>query len=285
MQQTKKRAMKLVGAVSPYALSTWRRENRSFVAHGHDADNVDAVIASYNIHKAVGLDRRFDPRRIISVIGELGADVVAVQEANKRFGARSCLLDLDILKHEHGLVPVPLEGEDRIHGWHGNLILFRNGEVTDARWLNLPGIEPRGAVMIDLTLDAGPLRIIAAHLGLFRSSRRQQVEMLVSLSEPEDGRPTILIGDLNEWRVGASSALQGLEPAFGPLHATIPSFPARFPVLPLDRVLARPHHLISHVDVHDTPLARVASDHLPIKAGIRLASLENASNTSASEAA
>ena len=285
MKQTKQRAMNLVKAVSPYALSTWRRENRSFVAHGHDASNVDAVIASYNIHKAVGLDRRFDPRRIITVISEMGADVVAVQEANKRFGGRPCLLDLDILQHECGLVPVPLDGEDQTHGWHGNLILFRNGEVTEARWLNLPGIEPRGAVMIDLTLEAGPLRIIAAHLGLLRSSRRQQVEMLLSLSEPEDGRPTMLMGDLNEWRIGSSSALRGLEPAFGPLHATIPSFPSHFPVLPLDRVLARPHNLISHVELHDTPLARIASDHLPVKASIRLSQSSGAPGMSVSEAA
>ena len=272
MLQTKHHAMRLVEAVSPYTLSALRGGNKAFRAHGHDADQVDAVIASYNIHKAVGLDRRFDPRRVISVIGELDADVVAVQEANKRFGQRSCLLDLDLLKHECGLVPVPLDGEDRMHGWHGNLILFRNGEVSEARWLNLPGIEPRGAVMIDLTLKAGPLRIIAAHLGLLRRCRRQQVDALLALAEPDDDRPTMLMGDLNEWRVGTRSALKGLEPVFGPLHATIPSFPSRFPILPLDRVLARPHNLISSVELHNTPLARIASDHLPIKAGIRLSS-------------
>ncbi|MCG5484995.1 MAG: EEP domain-containing protein, partial [Sinorhizobium meliloti] len=43
-----------------------------------------------------------------------------------------------------------------------------------------------------------------------------------------------------------------------------------FPLLPLDRVLGNPHHLVTSVAVHDTPLARVASDHLPVKASIDL---------------
>lgn len=270
MLRAKRKTMKLVESVSPYAVSTLRRENRAFRADGHDDAEVDTLVASYNIHKAVGLDRRFDPRRIISVIEEINADVVAIQEANQRFGARSCLLDLDILRHDCGLTPVPLGADDRKHGWHGNLLLFRNGEVTNAKWLKLPGIEPRGAVMVDLSMEAGPIRIIAAHLGLLRRCRRQQVDALLSLAEPEDGRATFLMGDLNEWRVGERSALKGLEPAFGPLHASIPSFPSRFPVLALDRVLAKPHNLISSVELHDTPLARIASDHLPIKAGVRL---------------
>ena len=270
MLRKARNAMKFVESVSPYAMSTLRGANRAFTSHDHDHDEINAVIASYNVHKAVGLDRRFDPRRTMSVIREIGADVIAIQEANKRFGERSCLLDFNVLERESGLVPVPVEGEVQDHGWHGNLILFRNGKVTDTHWLNLPGIEPRGAVMIDLTLEAGPLRIIAAHLGLLRRSRAQQVEAILSLTEPEDGRPILLMGDLNEWRVGSRSALRGLEPTFGPLHASIPSFPSRFPVLALDRVLAKPHNLISSVELHDTPLARIASDHLPIKAGIRL---------------
>ena len=156
------------------------------------------------------------------------------------------------------------------HGWHGNLILFREGTVTSARQLALPGIEPRGALVIDLTLKTGPLRIIAAHLGLLRNSRAKQVETLLGAAQPQDKRPTLLMGDLNEWRLGRRSALNGLAPEFGPLHATLPSFPSRFPVLALDRVLGRPHDLICGVELHDTPLARVASDHLPIKASIRL---------------
>lgn len=271
MQQAKRRVSDLVGTAVPFGMPALGRRTTSYVA-GHAANGrADTVIASYNIHKAVGRDRKFDPDRTISVIKELDADIIALQEANKRFGERVCLLDMARLERECGLVPVALEEPRKQHGWHGNIILFREGTVTSARPLALPGVEPRGAVVIDLTLAAGPLRVIAAHLGLLHRCRRQQVEMLLSFAEAHDDRPTLLMGDLNEWRLGKRSSLRGLEPAFGPLHATIPSFPARFPVLALDRVLAKPHDLISSVELHDTPLARVASDHLPVKAQISLA--------------
>jgi endonuclease/exonuclease/phosphatase family metal-dependent hydrolase len=80
----------------------------------------------------------------------------------------------------------------------------------------------------------------------------------------------LLTGDLNEWRLGRRSSLRALEPTFGPLHADVASFPVHFPVWSLDRILASPHSLVSRLEVHDTPLARVASDHLPIKASIKL---------------
>ena len=82
--------------------------------------------------------------------------------------------------------------------------------------------------------------------------------------------PTILIGDLNEWRVGRRSSLSPLSPVFDPASGAVPSFPSRFPVLALDRALGHPHDLVTSVEVHDSPLARVASDHLPIKAHIDL---------------
>jgi endonuclease/exonuclease/phosphatase family metal-dependent hydrolase len=258
-----------VGLFSPLVISTFRQERKSYVAH-HGHRSGDALIASYNIHKGVGLDRRFDPYRIISVIKEIGADVIALQEADQRFGDRSGLLDLAALKRECGLTPVPMENPQGGHGWHGNVILFRHGTVSAARQLTLPGVEPRGALVVDLMLSAGPLRIIAAHLGLLRRSRAKQVKALVSAASLDDGTPTVLVGDLNEWRLGKRSSLQGLSPVFGPLQAAIPSFPSRFPVWALDRVLGNPHSLISSVELHETALARIASDHLPIKAVVSL---------------
>ena len=254
-----------------FGLAKAQGKPTSHVVHHSGGARGDTLIASYNIHKGVGIDRRFDPARIVSVIREIDADVIALQEANQRFGERACLLDLAMLERECGLVAVPPVRSGQHHGWHGNIILFREGTVTGARQIALPGVEPRGALVIDLTLNAGPLRIIAAHLGLLRHSRAKQVGALLSEAEADDGRPTLLMGDLNEWRLGRRSSLQGLAPDFGPLHATVPSFPSRFPVLALDRVLAKPHNLIAGVELHDTPLARMASDHLPVKAGIKLA--------------
>ncbi len=243
----------------------------------HDGDSVsetgthsEIVVASYNVHKCVGLDRRFDPVRTMQVISEIDADVIALQEADQRFGDRAGLLDLAAVERETGLIPVPLAGRLKSHGWHGNVVLFRKGSVASARQLVLPGAEPRGAVIVDLELEAGPLRVIAAHFGLLRHSRKLQAGTLLTAAELHSDKPTVLVGDLNEWRLGKRSSLRSLEPAFGPAHAIVPSFPSRFPVLALDRVMVRPHNLLTDVQAHDTALARIASDHLPIRAVIRL---------------
>jgi endonuclease/exonuclease/phosphatase family metal-dependent hydrolase len=233
----------------------------------------DLLISSYNVHKCVGIDKKFDPDRVAHVIGEIGADIIAIQEADKRFGERTGLLDLVRLHRENSLVPVPVTSlYPKGHGWHGNLLLFREGVVRRVQQLGLPGLEPRGALVVDIDLEAGPLRIIAAHLGLLRHSRQQQSEAIRNAVNADPGRPTLLLGDLNEWRVGKGSSLHFLRPVFDPAKNAVPSFPSRFPVLALDRVLGHPHSLVTAIEVHDTPLARVASDHLPIKAHIDLKS-------------
>lgn len=230
-------------------------------------------IASWNLHKCVGTDGRFDPHRSVAVIAELGADLVALQEADRRFGRRVGLLDRRQLEKHAGLVPLPISDLPDGHGWHGNAILVRPGTTARLRRLALPGAEPRGAVVADLDLPQGKLRIVAAHFGLLpRCRRRQSAAILAALAEAEP-MPTVLCGDLNEWNPGARSSLHALTPLFGPVVPGPASFPTRMPILPLDRILAWPQPLVSNVEVHDSPLARVASDHLPLTAHLHLAAI------------
>lgn len=227
------------------------------------------TIASYNVHKCVGTDGRFDPSRIVEVLAEVDADIVALQEADERLGQRAGLLDLDELRERTGLMPVHTPTGTRSHGWHGNIILARDGMVKDVKPMPLPGLEPRGALLVDFDLKGVPLRVVAAHFGLLRHSRKRQASALLEATQSVI-HPTVILGDLNEWRVNTRSALLSLLPHFGPLHASLPSFPSRFPLLALDRILARPAGLISSLEVHHSPLARIASDHLPLKARLRL---------------
>jgi endonuclease/exonuclease/phosphatase family metal-dependent hydrolase len=227
----------------------------------------ELVVASYNIHKCVGTDGRFEPARIAAVIAEMDADVVAVQEADKRFGRRHGLLDIKALEKQTGLSLIPTSEEANGHGWHGNALLLRKGKVRDMRRLALPGAEPRGALVVDLDLPAGPLRLVAAHLGLFRRSRRWQVRSILDAIEQGPRMPILLVGDLNEWRPGRKSSLHELRPVFGPLSHSHFSFPSYFPVIALDRVIGSPG-LVTAMEVHDSRLAQVASDHLPLKATI-----------------
>jgi endonuclease/exonuclease/phosphatase family metal-dependent hydrolase len=235
----------------------------------HD-DDPCTTIASYNVHKCVGTDGRFDPDRVAAVVQELDADVVALQEADVRVGSAQGLLDLAALQRTTDLSPVHTSELSPNHGWHGNLILARNRVVESVKRIKLPGLEPRGALIVDLELKGVPLRFIAAHFGLLRRSRAQQASALIEATHSVL-RPTILLGDLNEWRVRpTNSSLFELAPHFGPINAPLPSFPSRYPLLALDRILARPQEIISSIEVHQSPLARVASDHLPIKARLNL---------------
>ncbi len=116
------------------------------------------IFASYNIHKCIGTDRKFDPERVMEVIAEIGPDVIALQEADRRFGDRAGLLDLPWLEKRTGLVPVPVATRHAGHGWHGNVVLVRSGLVRELKQVSLPGLEPRGALVVDLDLGPGPLR-------------------------------------------------------------------------------------------------------------------------------
>ncbi len=118
------------------------------------------VAATYNVHKCVGTDGKFDPGRIVDVIAEIDADVITLQEADRRTGIRNGLLDLDRLQRDCGLTLIPVAIRPASHGWHGNVILVRNGAATRVRRVALPQAEPRGAVMAEVDLPAGRLRVI-----------------------------------------------------------------------------------------------------------------------------
>lgn len=253
---------------SVFMSSLRNRRNRQPVAD--TGDRVLPMVASYNVHKCVGRDGKFDPDRITRVIEEIGADVIALQEADSRFGERTGLLDLGRLEKACGLSPVCVVPGAKAHGFHGNVVLFREGAVRDVHAVKLPGLEPRGALVVDLELkQAGKLRVIAAHFGLLRHSRARQAKALIDLLNSRDEQPTVLMGDLNEWRLGNGSSLNFFQDAFGTLPPAVPSFPAGLPVLALDRIISNRKGLIEKVQAHDTALARIASDHLPLKASIR----------------
>ena len=228
----------------------------------------DLSVASYNIHKGVGTDRRRDLGRTAAVIAEIGADILALQEADTRFGTRTGLLDLDSIRRDLGLIAVPLDGVGGAHGWHGNLLLVRNALVQEVHQVTLPGLEPRGAMVTDMMIAGQPLRVVNAHLGLLSASRLAQARALMDKIAGLAGRPTLLMGDLNEWRIdGPAFQTFGKHFTIAPPRA---SFPSRYPLLALDRMMLTSHGELVDVAAHDTALARRASDHLPVKARLRL---------------
>lgn len=217
-------------------------------------------IASYNIRKAVGLDWRRDPLRVIRVLQDLDADVVALQEADKRLGMRPAVLPEEQLFDHTGLRILQVT-DGPSSGWHGNALLVREGwEVARTERFSLPGIEPRGAVLADLTGPDGALTVIGTHLGLRRGCRQLQLAHLLE-AVGADATRTVLAGDMNEW-----STRIGFDLIDDVFDLVLPgrSFHTSRPVAALDRFAVGKglKHLAS--GVHRAGDARRASDHLPV---------------------
>ena len=111
-------------------------------------------VASYNMRKAIGTDRRRRPERTIEVLNELDADVIALQEADRRFGSRASAIPLAMIEAHSDYKPVELDIRAGSIGWHGNALLVRKRvEVLEHHLFHLPSLEPRGAVLADVRLD------------------------------------------------------------------------------------------------------------------------------------
>ena len=166
-----------------------------------------------------------------------------------------------------GLIAIPTNQTGPAHGWHGNLLLVRNALIQKVHHLVLPGFEPRGAMVTDVEMDGRPLRVVNTHLGLLPGSRAMQARALIDKIALMEDRPTLLMGDLNEWR-GGSAMLRTLGERFN-INAPLPSFPARYPLVAFDRMMMCPQGELLDLAIHDSPVAYRASDHLPIKARLR----------------
>ena len=248
------------------------------------------TVASYNMRKAIGTDRRRNPHRVLEVLKEIDADIVALQEADKRFGGRASAVPHELID-DHGLYkPVrfgmrhkrPLEKarqraeqmlkvDTRNIGWHGNALLVKHDvAILDCSPVELPTLEPRGAVMAELLLPGDrPFRVVGMHLdlsGLWR--RRQMRAILDAIAARPQKMPTVLMGDTNEWRV-AAGCLTDLPDDYR-IADTGLSFHARHPLAALDRIICNSQLTIEAAGVHMSEAARRASDHLPIWARVVL---------------
>lgn len=220
-------------------------------------------IASYNIHKAVGTDRRRNPERIMGVLAEIDADIVVLQEADRRFGARAAALPPTMLELHSVYRPAPLNIHNDSIGWHGNAILIRkSAQLIRSDIIHLPCLEPRGAVVAEIHVNGRNLRIIGMHLDLSGLWRRRQAATIVHAHSHMSDMPTIIAGDLNEWST-ARGCLTDFARHFQ-FADTGKSFHARQPVARLDRIMHCAQLKTVAAAVHHTMLARRASDHLPI---------------------
>lgn len=230
-------------------------------------------LATYNVHGCVGTDGRLDVPRVAAVIAEAEADVIVLQELDVGRTRSSGEDQPERLAAALGMgalfSPSVHDGDER----YGHAILSRR-PLRLVRVAPLPPgrfaarREPRSAIWAEVDVGEERLQVIGTHLGLSPVERAAQVGALLGpelLGHPDFRGPRVLAGDLN---VGPSALsywrlLRGLVDAQRSAQKPRATFPSRRPLLRLDHVLVGDLRVVD-ARVVATPLARLASDHLPL---------------------
>ena len=246
---------------------------------------MDLRILSYNIHRAIGMDRRFRPERILKVLDHYNADIVLLQEVDVGV-PRSRELNLARELAELGNYPyyaVGLNVQLR-KGMYGNATLSRYPIVGERNIdLTQDKRKARGCLFTELELPAGAatqlLPVFNLHLGLSFKERPQQIGRLVRTPEftrIDPGQPCVVAGDFNDWWtriaplftealgfVCATNHLTGYQNAI----LTYPSFS---PSTGLDKVFCRGPITVLGSKRCRLRVSKVASDHLPVIVDLQL---------------
>jgi endonuclease/exonuclease/phosphatase family metal-dependent hydrolase len=212
----------------------------------------------------VGSDGRSSPQRVAAVIGGLGASIVALQEVESVLAGDPGLHQLNVLADATGMQAVAGPTVLRADSHYGNALLTSAPVRTVRRHdLSVPGREPRGALDVELDIAGRRVRVVVTHLGLRSSERRNQGQRLLALLRRNDtSAPTLLLGDFNEWRPWAA-VRRLMRRRFGRTLAPA-TYPARRPLLALDRMWAVPSGSLVSMRTCRSALCRTASDHLPL---------------------
>jgi endonuclease/exonuclease/phosphatase family metal-dependent hydrolase len=224
----------------------------------HPFGSAGLTVASYNVHRCIGSDGRHDIDRTVAVLEELGADIVALQEIDGQSWPA-----LDAWSQEAGFASVLGFSPTRRHGQYGNILLTRCPVLGASRIdLSVAAFEPRGALDVSVSMNGRAVRVVSSHFGLFAWERWKQAKRLVGAMKAGRSDPVLLLGDFNGW-LPFDASIRLFHARFG-RSPSAPSFPARFPVLALDRIWCQPRKALRDLRVHTTPLSRIASDHLPV---------------------
>ena len=233
-------------------------------------------LVTYNVHRCVGVDKRLDVERIAGVIAELEPDIVCLQELDvgrARTGgvdqAQAIGKRLSMAVRFHPAMRI--EAEE-----YGDAILTRHpetlmhvGALPTVR--GVPGLEPRGALWVRVTIDGIDINVLTTHLGLVPREQRLQAAALVGkewLGHPDCKGPTMLAGDFNATSITRPYQTLARDHAdcqrqFGQ-KPTLKTFPSGFPAIRIDHVFVSPEIRVTGVRAPFSPLSRMASDHLPL---------------------
>ncbi len=234
--------------------------------------HLDLRVVTYNIHRARGMDRRVRPDRIADVLSAINADIIALQEVigpgpsgpGHAEGIGAAL----------GMGWVMAAARELRHHAFGNVVLsrfpIRDHAQLDLSWRTA---EPRNCQRVDIDLGPGRLQLFNVHLGTALLERRAQTTRLAQWVADRRGGPRIVLGDFNEWARRftpdpLSTQLQSVD--LYPFTARRRTYPGFFPLLHLDHLYFGGAVTIRHLSLPRTRLAKLASDHLPLVADVRV---------------
>lgn len=228
-------------------------------------ENSTLRVATYNIHACIGRDKRFDPQRIVDVINNLDADLLALQEVEHHLVDDQDLLTF--IARETGYHAYAGPTMKRGTRNYGNAVLSRLPvKNTLSRDLSVSGREPRGLIEIQLEIEGRTVLLLATHLGLRPVERRSQIEQIIALLVLQQADTVILLGDLNEWFLWGRP-LRWLSRYFAKTPH-VATFPVSWPLFALDRIWVNPVEQLISLTTYQGYPAREASDHLPLVAEI-----------------
>ncbi len=235
-------------------------------------------IVTYNVRRCVGVDRGQAPERIARVLRACRADVIGLQEIDimpGRSGNHVATVARALGMTSYFFPAI------RLGVYHYGVALFTPHPSRLVRAAHLPRagkLEPRGAVWASVEFDGTEVQVINTHFGLGGRERLAQAEALLGpdwLGHPECRGPRLLIGDFNATpmtraykRLAASDLRDAQTLLDRPPRCT---YPNALPVLRIDHVWVGEGIRVLDAQVPRDPLARVASDHLPLVVDVDLA--------------
>ena len=233
-------------------------------------------IATYNIHKCRGLDRRVRPARIVQVLREIDADVIAMQEVISAHGSGGDA-QAQFIAAELGFHSCFGENRRLRGAAYGNLLLSRFPlKLVRNHDISTDGRERRGCLRADIKIADATFHLFNVHLGTSFFERRQQARKLIDtdiLGDPRLHGVRIICGDFNEWTRGLttrvlSRSFRSIDTRSHLGHSR--TYPGIIPFLHLDHIYFDASLKLDRALLHRSRTALIASDHLPLVADFQV---------------
>jgi endonuclease/exonuclease/phosphatase family metal-dependent hydrolase len=236
-------------------------------------------VATYNVHRCRGMDNRLRPDRIVCVLREIGADIVALQEVVSADDGGAEAHQARYIADGLGLNWTLGENRKLEGAAYGNVVLSRFPlTVVTNHDISVGRRERRGALHTDVRVtEEDPVHVFNIHLGTAFLERRHQGRRLSDrnggiLHNEELKGPKIVLGDFNEWTSGLATRLLGSHLKSVDIKKHLgrsKTYPAFLPFLHLDHIYYDGPLELEGLVLHRSRTALVASDHLPLVADFR----------------